>query len=400
MNTGRTAAILTIGDELLEGRTVDTNAAFLGAALSDLGWRVVATRTVGDEEAEIADAASALARVAGVLLVTGGLGPTPDDLTREALARAAGVALVKDAESAAQIKQRAQSKAKIANARQARLPEGASAMSNPIGTAPGFVMRLRDCDVFVLPGVPVELRRMYKDHVEPVLRGGALVAPTHFVKVFGMREAVLAETLAGLLDRGGEPRVGVTATSGVLTVRVQGEGAAERAASIRDRLGDHVYAEADVSLADVVVATLTGRGKTIAVAESLTGGALGAAFVSVPGASKVFAGGVTAYSKAQKKAQLGLDADLLAKGAVQESVAVEMARAVRERFETTWGVATTGVAGPDADEDGAPVGLVFLAVAGPEGQTATKRLDLPGGRSFIRHRAVNAALDLLRRALG
>ncbi len=160
-----------------------------------------------------------------------------------------------------------------------------------------------------------------------------------------------------------------------------------------------MYADADVSLAEVVVARLGERGESVSVAESLTGGALGAAIVSVPGASNVFAGGVTAYSKAQKQTQLGLDADLLAGGAVQEAVAVEMARAVCERFGTTWGVATTGVAGPDADEDDAPVGLVHLAVAGPNGQTATKRLDLPGGRSFIRQRAVNASLDLLRRAL-
>ncbi|MEE8106793.1 MAG: competence/damage-inducible protein A, partial [Planctomycetota bacterium] len=179
----RVAAILTIGDELLEGRTVDTNAAFLAAALSDLGWRVAAKRTVGDDDVEIAESVTALARDADALLVTGGLGPTPDDLTREALARAAGVALVVDAEAAAEIERRAQGRAKTANARQARVPEGARVLPNPIGTAPGFAVRVSDCDVYVLPGVPVELRRMFEDHVAPLLRDGATVAPTHFVKV-------------------------------------------------------------------------------------------------------------------------------------------------------------------------------------------------------------------------
>ena len=394
----KTAAILTIGDELLEGRTVDTNAAYLGASLSDLGWRVITIQTVGDDEAAIADRVIALVRAADILLVTGGLGPTPDDLTREGLARAACVDLIQDLALAAEIKKRAQGRAQVANARQARLPKGARVLKNPIGTAPGFVVTVSDCDVVVMPGVPVELQRMFRDQVEPVLRGNA-PGKVYFTKVFGMREAVLAETLGDLLSRAGQPRVGVTATSGVLTVRVQGKGAEDRAREIRKRIGDHVYAEADVSLADVVVASLKERSESVAAAESLTGGALSAAIVAVPGASAVFAGGLTAYSKEQKQSQLGLEAGLLSGGAVQGVVAIEMARSVREKFGTSWGVATTGVAGPDPDADGAPVGLVFLAVAGPDGKLATKTLDLPGGRSFIRQRAVNAALDLLRRAL-
>lgn len=396
------AAILSVGDELLGGRTINTNAPYLAQRLTDAGFLVVATDTVGDDEFAIADSLKSLAGRADAVVVTGGLGPTPDDVTREALAGAAGKLLVPDRALKVQILAKAGGKAPRRNARMARVPEGAVVFPNPVGMAAGLRVEMGGTPVYALPGVPLELEAIFEESVLPDLKAtfaGTEPVPSRVLRVFGLREADVAEKLGELLDRARDPVVGVTVRDGIITITVWGPSAVQRAVDIHGRLGGHVFGEGDQTLASVVLDLLKERGLTLALAESITGGMLASLIVDHAGASAAFRGAIVAYVAETKHDLLDVPKNVLAKeGTVSEATALRMARAARKKLTADIGIATTGVAGPDLDERGTPTGRGFVAVVGPKFETVEK-VACRGDRNAVRRRFAWTALDLLRRRL-
>lgn len=382
-------ALLAVGDELLTGEVANTNAIWLTRRLSAAGAVVVSAAAVPDDVAAIADAVAAGLAQAPSLVVTGGLGRTPDDLTRTALALAGKVEL------------------------RGELPAGAIAIENPAGSALGVRMALAGGVVYALPGVPHEMEAMVEVSVLPDLlaREGtppALAVVT--VRTTGRRESAVAEALAEIereLAVTGDARIAYLAGDGEVAVRITARGSDQRAAAARSSaleararaaLGPAVYGSAADTLAGVVHAALASRRETVAVAESLTGGMLGAALTETPGASLTFRGGLIVYATAAKADLGGVPSPLLeAEGPVSPQVAAALAAGARERLGATYGLGVTGVAGPDPQGGRAP-GTVFLALAGA-GEAALRELRLPGDRARVRRLACVAALDLLRRAL-
>jgi len=407
------AWILSTGDELIRGRTADTNTAEIARALAAEGVPVAGATLVGDDEEALADAIRRACAAADVVIVSGGLGPTVDDCTRAAVARAAGVTLVRDAALEAALRARFAVRATAmpaSNLLQADRPDGAETLPNRHGTAPGFVVRVGGSTLFALPGPPHEMRGVLAEEALPRLR--ALLGPsrtvvrTRALETFGEREAAVGEAIADLMARGRSPRVGTTATRGTIRVVIHAEGEASAVdaaiaateAEIRRRLGTIVFGADGETLGDVVAQSLLASGTTIAVAESCTGGLLGAALTDVPGMSASFRGGVVAYANEAKVALLGIDGALLDRvGAVSEDVARAMATAARVRFGADLGVGVTGIAGPGGGSAEKPVGLVHLAVDA-RGTVTHRRMVLPGDRALVREIAVKSALDLVRRA--
>jgi nicotinamide-nucleotide amidase len=396
------AAILTVGDELLGGRTINTNAPYLAQRLTDAGFLVVATDTVGDDEFAIADALKGLAGRADAVVVAGGLGPTPDDVTREALAGAARKLLVTDRALRTEILAKAGGKAPRRNARMARVPEGAVVFPNPVGMAAGLRVEMGGTPVYALPGVPLEMEAIFEESVLPDLKAtfaGTQPMPSCVLRVFGLREAEVAEKLGELLERARDPVVGVNVRDGIITITITGPSTPQRAADIRERLGRYVFGEKDQTLASVVLDALKERGQTLALAESITGGMLASLIVDHAGASAVLQGAIVAYATGSKHDLLGVPKTVLDKeGTVSEETALRMARAARKQFGADVGLATTGVAGPELDERGTPAGRGFVAVVGPKGETVVK-VACRGDRNAVRRRFAWTALDLLRHRL-
>lgn len=408
------AYILSTGDELVRGRTVDTNTSEIARALAAEGVTVIGASLVGDDEPSLVAAILRAAAAADLVVLSGGLGPTVDDCTRAAAARAAGVALVRIPEIEAALRERyAARRIRMAesNLLQAEAPQGAEILANRHGTAPGFRVRVGGAELFTLPGPPHEMRGVLAEEALPRIRalagGGGRVVRTRTLETFGEREATVGEMIADLMERGREPRVGTTAVRGIIRVVVHAEGGAEEVAQqldgaeaeIRRRLGAFVFGVDGETLESTTAALLLSRRVTIATAESCTGGLLAGALTATPGISAVFPGGVVTYSNAEKTRLLGVPADLIARvGAVSEEVARAMASGVRTRFGTDIGVALTGVAGPDGGTPEKPVGLVHAALD-VQGAVQHRRLTLPGDRALVRELAVKSALDLVRRAL-
>ncbi|MCF2532804.1 CinA family nicotinamide mononucleotide deamidase-related protein [Yinghuangia soli] len=405
--------LVAVGDELLIGDVVNTNATRLGRLLTDAGMRVTGISTVGDGLDELVDVLRIAVGRADAVLITGGLGPTSDDRTREAVARVAGVALRRDPEVEQWLRDRYKDTGRTLTAlglQQADVPEGGRMLPNGRGSAPGLAVDVRGSVVYATPGVPHEMAAMVAEQVLPdMLRRAGSPAPRaqRVLRTVGVGEGIIAAYLEPLekeLAQAGAVEVAYLAEPGETRVKLTsagpGGGAAVDAAALRayELLGDCVYAEGTEQLAAVVARLLAERGATLAAAESLTGGQLAATLVGVPGVSAVFRGSVTAYATDVKQSVLGVDAALLAaEGAVHPGVAREMAAGVRSLLSGTYGVATTGVAGPDP-QDGHPVGEVYIAVAGPDGD-AVAALALPGDRDRIRTLAVVRSLELLRRTL-
>lgn len=406
-----TALLLTVGDEILLGQVADTNAAWLGAHLPAAGVHVVRGETVGDTHEAIT---VALARATErVVVVTGGLGATTDDLTRDAVAAVTGRALAFRPEIyddlAAFYAWRGRPVPEDAARAMAHAPEGFEALPNPVGTAPGLwgdvTVGGRDVTIVLLPGVPREMRAIAEASVIPRLaaRADEAVAWRTLLTV-GVPETEVAERLAAVtlpdglswafLPSVGTVRVRVTGVGPDRAAVEAAVGAASDAA--RDALGGIVAGEGDDTLAGVVLAALAARGWTLATAESCTGGAIAAAVTAVPGASRVFAGGIVAYGNPVKTAQLGVPEDVLeVHGAVSEPVVRAMAEGARAATGATVGVAATGVAGPGGGTVEKPVGTVWIAVATPAGTTA-RLLRLTPDRATNIARTVVAALDLVR----
>ena len=404
------AEVVSIGSEITSGRNLDTNGQWLSLRLSALGIPVAFHTSVADDLSDnVAVFKHAISR-ADVVIATGGLGPTLDDLTREALALAAGVELVEHAESLAVIRAmfaRRGREMPERNRVQALFPAGAEPLPNTRGTAPGVWMRFGDKVVVALPGVPSEMRGLFEDEVEPRLKpfGGGGVFIQRKVNTFGMGESQVEELLGGLTRRGAAPEVGITASDASICLRIFAQArdldearelVAPAEAEIRTKLGDLVYGTDDETLEEVVVRELLKRGETVATAESVTAGLVAHRFGGVPGASGTLLGGVVAYTDAVKSRELGVDPVLFQRHtAVSAEVAAAMALGARARFGSTYAVSTTGYAGPGPGDDGTPAGTVFCALAGPTG-VGVRPFGWGGTRSEVQSRTAKLALNLIR----
>jgi nicotinamide-nucleotide amidase len=402
------ARIVAVGDELLLGRTSDTNATRIQRALVPRGVVVRDVLDVGDDPRAIA---SALARTdpGDLVLVCGGLGSTADDLTREAVAAWAGVPLLHHEAAAAAIALRRRERGLPpvpAGDRSALVPAGLEPVANPVGTAPGLVGRLGGRRLALLPGVPEELQALLPAVIAALERLGGLPAPGPSLlrRTAQLAELPVARLTEPVRDRFAGLRWSWWLVEWGVDIHVSGDAAdeADLAAAgqaLDDLLGDAVYAREPVALPRVVLDLLLGRGETVAVAESCTGGLIGAALTAEPGSSAALRGGVIAYADAVKLAALGVAAGTLARdGAVSGAVAEAMARGVREHLGADWAVAATGIAGPDGGTELKPVGTTWLAVAGPAGAWSGG-FRYSGDRDRNRRLAVAGALDALRRAL-
>lgn len=406
-----TAAVLSTGTELTRGELVNTNATWLADALTTLGFDVVALDTVGDDEARLTAAFRRLGAEHDVLVCTGGLGPTTDDLTNATVAKVLGVPLERDAGSVEAIRARLARFGRTlsdTNAKQADFPRGATILPNAWGTAPGFAVKLERALACFLPGVPSEMEAIFSAHVVPLLEPLA-PARRHQVRLrtFGMAESEVNDRLKGVEAAFGVV-IGYRASLPEIEVKVLADGtsasdaeARARAAAneVRSRLGAIVYGEGTTPLAAVLLEAMRERGLTLAVAESCTGGLAAELLTNVPGSSRVFLGGAVVYANEVKTALLGVDPALIAAhGAVSAEVARAMAEGVRARTGASVGLSFTGIAGPDGGTPTKPVGLVHMAVS-HAGGTRTHERVFPGTREHIRRRATFAGFSLVRRLL-
>jgi nicotinamide-nucleotide amidase len=410
--------IVTVGDELLLGFTIDTNAAFLARELASVGVEVARRTTVGDVAGEIADAVKAALERTGAVITTGGLGPTSDDLTKPAIASIFGRRMYHDAAVMEGIEELFRSRGfpgpiPESNRVQAMIPEGARVLRNRHGSAPGIWLEDdRGRWVAMLPGVPREMKGMFADTILPLMleRTGAArtVVCSRTLRTTGIAEAALADRIADLVnDMTPLSLAFLPGTDGVdlrLTCRDVDPATADAIlAGVADRLlqrvGDRIYGEGTSDLAGVVVDMCRRRDMRIAVGESCTGGLVGARLTAIPGSSAVFVGGVIAYDDDVKIDLLGVDRETIARhGAVSEPVVRMMASGARVRFGTAIGIAVSGIAGPGGGTPDKPVGTVWIAVDVEGNVTATGR-GYSGDREEIRSRAAQAALDMVRRAV-
>lgn len=408
MSRAPTVEILAIGDELLSGEVREQNAFELDRALHPRGLRVVAHHVLPDDVGAIEAALVLAAARSDVVLTTGGLGPTIDDLTVPAVARAAGVPLELHDATLQRIEARLAARGRIptdGHRRMARVPRGAEVLVNEAGTAPGLRLVLGTAQVFVLPGVPREMRWLFEHRVAERLPPG-VPRVRRLLRTAGIGESAIEARLAPVMAAHPEIRFGFRARLGRVDVKLlaEGEGAVNRvaaaaAAAIRV-LGDDLYGEGEATIEGVLVEALAGARATVAAAESCTGGLLLEALTRVPGSSRAVLGGVVAYDNRVKVVQLGVPEEAIeAHGAVSEPVARAMADGVRRGLGATYGVGITGVAGPGGGTADKPVGTVWTALAGPEG-TLAHRLDLSGlDREAVREATVAWTLDRLRRCV-
>ena len=407
------AEILCIGTELLLGTILNGNARWLAEELAALGIPHYRQTVVGDNRERLIEVVREAAGRCSLLICTGGLGPTPDDLTTEALAAAFGAPLQERPEVWVDIQAKLAGRGRpiaASNRKQALLPEGAALLPNPTGTAPGLIWSPRPgFTVLTFPGVPAELRAMWIGTAVPWLRDQGVeggVFESRLLRFWGIGESSLAEQVADLLELA-NPTVAPYAGAGEVKLRLTARAATSEAArqllapveaDLRARTGSLCFGTDSDSLASVVLERLRQRGETLAVAESCTGGGLGGALAAVPGASDGFLGGVISYANAMKQSLLGVPAELLAThGAVSDPVAIAMAEGARAATGSTWAIAVTGIAGPGGGSAEKPVGLVHIAVAGPDGcRSEAARFGAQRGRTWIQTLTVGEALNRLR----
>ena len=407
------AEILTIGDEILRGEIIDSNKARLAEALLSLDIETHYHATVRDDPADLSDAFRRAFSRSQIILVSGGLGPTRDDLTIQVLADTLGRPLVRHVASLETIRgffTRLGRDMSPNNEKQADFPEGAEVLPNPLGTAPGCMVEENGALLFCMPGVPSELERMLQEEVLPRIRkrrGGGYVVRATLLRTFGMGESTLDNVL-GDLDFEGEVSLGFRTSfpdnylrplARAETVEAADQMLAAACAAIRERLGPLVYGEGDETLEQVVGQLLRQQGRSVAVAESCTGGLIAERLSSIPGASEYLLGGVVAYANSAKQQLIDVPAALLeSEGAVSQAVALAMAQGVRKRFSADIALATTGISGPGGGSEAKPVGLVYLALA-TESFAHAEGFVFPLDR--IRHRSLTSqlVLDWLRRHL-
>lgn len=408
--------MISIGQELVSGQCVDTNAVWLSQRLATCGIRVVRHVTVGDDRNDIRSAIEACMASCDLVIATGGLGPTADDITRYALSDAIGQPLEENADALARLRamfERWQRPFHDANKVQALIPRGCRVIPNSRGTAPGMAFEEGARRLFVMPGVPAEMKAMFEEEVVGLLpsEAGSTRTVARRLLCFGISEARLGSLLADLMTRDRNPLVGTTASDAVITVRIEATGNSREAADdllekdvadIRRRLGRAVFGEEETTLAQVVAGMLTARGKTLATAESCTGGLLAKMLTDVPGSTDYFLRGYVTYSNESKRDLLSVPAEsLVAGGAVSEAVARSMATGCRTASGSDFALAVTGIAGPGGgDPPEKPIGLVYIAMA-DQADMEVKRM-LFGehlSRTEIRERSCKTALNLLRHRL-
>ena len=413
-NTIESAEILTIGTEMLLGDLVDTNTAWLSSRLAALGVPVYRHTTVGDNRQRIIAALLEAATRSDLIITTGGLGPTSDDLTNECLGLAAARKMVEYPEARRHVDEmfkRFGRKPTPSNYKQALFPEGSKLVPNPLGTAMGALLELDGALVATFPGVPGEMKRMFEETLEPLIKersDGSIVSRTLWFT--GIGESALAEKVQDLLDAS-NPTVAPLAGQGKVRLRVTARAATPKEAEkkivpvadkILSRLEDYYFGENDETLEGAVGTLLTEKGVTLALAESCTGGLLAKRLTDRAGSSAYFMEGLVTYSNEAKERLLGVPHELLVEhGAVSEPVARAMAEGARRGAGTDYGLSVTGVAGPDGGTEEKPVGLVFVGLSDEEG-TVAERLDLSAfrrSREAIRERSATRAFDLLRRRI-
>lgn len=408
--------LITIGDELLLGLTIDTNAAWLARELAALGIGVASRTTIGDRKSDIAAALQTSLERTGGVITTGGLGPTADDVTKPAVAGVFGRELEFNAELWERLRRIWRERGRPgelpeANRQQVMIPVGAEILPNQHGTAPGIWLEDARGWVAMLPGVPREMRGLAADELLPRLRrragDAAAAVRSHTLRTTGIAESQLPALLAEFAEEIDGMRVAYQPSQSGVDIRLTSipgmpdatARLARAAAVLRERVGTPIYAENDEDLASVILRTCRERGWRIAVAESCTGGMLGERLTQISGSSDVFIGGVIAYDDAVKRTLLRVGPDLLAQhGAVSEPVAAAMAAGARQTTGAHVGLGITGVAGPGGGTPSKPVGTVWVAIDTPLG-TRTYGGRLIGDRAEIRYRATQAVLDLLRRQI-
>lgn len=406
------AEILTCGTELLTGAAVDTNSAYLSAELARRGVLVARHCSVADELDEFVAAVREACARCDLLIITGGLGPTRDDLTRDVLAAVTGRPLESDAEALASIEGFFAGIGRPmpeSNRVQALRPRGATMLPNAWGTAPGLRVTIGRTTIFALPGVPREMKAMFAEYIGPFLDDSAAPAGVAIraIRTFGAGESTVAEQIADLMAPGRNPAVGTTASEGVITVRIvanasspeaAGELADRDQAEVVGRLGKLVFGFGDDTLPAVVIRELVARKATVATAESCTGGLIAKHLTDVPGSSAAVLAGFVTYSNEAKVSLLEVDAALIAShGAVSEAVAAAMAANCRRLTGATCALSCTGIAGPGGGTPGKPVGLVYVGLCGPEVSTVREcRFSDRLSREAIRDRTSKTVLNMLR----
>jgi nicotinamide-nucleotide amidase len=410
------AEIVSIGSELVSGQGLDTNSQWLSRSLADVGIPAHFHTTLGDDLEDNVSAFRIAAGRADLVLATGGLGPTQDDLTREALAQAAEVPLIEDPtllEAIAAIFARINRPMAPRNRVQALIPQGAEPLPNRVGTAPGIWMKIGQATFTCLPGVPSEMRIMYDEQVVPRLRRQGWIDHVIIhrkINLFGRGESDVEAGALDLTIRGRNPEVGITAHDATISFRISTTGSTEEEARqtmeptlilIRERFGQSIVGEGDEDVAEGLVAQLARTRSTLATAESCTGGLIAHLITRIPSVSPYYPGGVVSYANSAKVELLGVSQELLdAHGAVSAQVAEAMAVGVRERLRADVGLSVTGIAGPGGATTEKPVGLIYLGLADAQ-HVQSRRLDLGSlhAREFLQLRAAKSALNWARLAL-
>jgi nicotinamide-nucleotide amidase len=410
------AEIISIGSELVSGQSLDTNSRWISQELSSLGIPVAFHTTLGDVLDDHRAVFQNACDRAELVVITGGLGPTQDDLTREALAECAGVPLVEDPESLSAIAAmfaRRNRAMPDRNRVQAVFPKGAEPLPNPVGTAPGIWMRLGKATIACLPGVPSEMKVMFQGQVVPRLKQLGVIERVFAhrkINLFGKGESDFESQALDLTARGRIPEVGITAHEGTISFRITASGKTENEALlaieptaklIYERFGSLVLGEGSEDVADALVNLLIRTGKTLATAESCTGGLIAHLITAIAGVSPYYPGGVVSYANQAKTELLGVPPALIEiHGAVSPEVAAAMAEGVRKRLGADLGLSATGVAGPSGGTADKPVGLVYLGLATAR-RTETRRLDFGSEqpRDIIQQRSAKSALNWVRLTL-
>ncbi len=411
------AEVICIGTELLLGDILNTNCQYLAQELANLGIPHYYQTVVGDNVARIHQVLDIAQTRSSILIFTGGLGPTPDDLTTETIASFFNTPLEEDPEIIEDISRKFASVGREmtpSNRKQALVPQGAMTLPNPTGTAPGIIWQPKEgVTIMTFPGVPSEMHRMWRDTAVPFLKSqgwGESSIYSEMMRFRGIGESALAEKVAHLFDSD-NPTVAPYAGKGEVRLRVAAKANSQAeadtlikpvATEIKNIAGLDYFGSNEDTLASVVGKLLNDEKQTLSVAESCTGGGLGAMLTEIPGSSSYFLGGVIAYANQVKQNLLNVDGqDLEEQGAVSSTVAEQMALGIKKRLQTDWGISITGVAGPSGGTETKPVGLVYIGLATPENKTTVKeyRFGQRRGRELVRYLSSYSALDLLRRSL-
>jgi nicotinamide-nucleotide amidase len=411
------AEIICVGTELLLGDILNTNSQYLAKELAALAVPHFYQTVVGDNVDRVHQAIEIAAKRSSILIFTGGLGPTPDDLTTESIASYFKTPLVEHPEVIADIERKYAHRGRTmtaSNRKQALQPVGADILPNPLGTAPGMIWQPRQgLTIFTFPGVPREMYRMWRDTAVPFLKTqgyGQNTIYSRSLRFFGIAESALAEKINHLFDST-NPTVAPYAGMGQVRLRISARAANEAEANkliepiaqeIKQIAGENYFGSDEDTLASVVGQLLVAKDQTLAVAESCTGGGLGQMLTDMPGSSSYFMGGIISYANRVKIDLLGVnEEDLAAEGAVSKTVACQMAVGVKARLGTDWGVSITGVAGPGGGTETKPVGLVYIGIALPNGEVEGIKYQLGSQqeRELIRQMSAAQSLDLLRRRL-